>query len=111
VCVENGGFFNQDLGALDGSYRVSHETWQLVNSFECRLPYTVLDIKGCLLFISLKKSFAQIYFALKLILLLHDSYIIFFIIVFGIKQQQSMEEDILNYLPTVIFRGTPCRCP
>jgi len=40
-----------------------------VDSFECRLPYTVLDIKGCLQFISFKKSFAQIYFALKLILL------------------------------------------
>ena len=33
-------------------YRVSHETWQLVNSFECRLPYTVLVINGCLQFIS-----------------------------------------------------------
>ena len=29
-----------------------------------------------------------------------------FIIVFGIKQ--IMEEDILNYLPTVMFRETPC---
>ena len=27
------------------SYRVSHETWQLMNSFECLLPYTVLNIK------------------------------------------------------------------
>ena len=35
-------------------YRVSHETWQLVNSFECLLPYTVLDIKDFLQFISLK---------------------------------------------------------
>ena len=33
------------------SYRVSHETWQLVNSFECLLPYTVLDIKDFLKFI------------------------------------------------------------
>ena len=47
-------------------YRVSHETWQLVNSFGCRLPYTVLGIKGCLQFISFNKSFAQIYFTLKL---------------------------------------------
>ena len=39
------------------------------NSFECRLPYTVLDIKGCLQFISFKKSFAQICFTLKIILL------------------------------------------
>ena len=25
-------------------YRVSHKTWQLVNSLECLLPYTVFDI-------------------------------------------------------------------
>ena len=43
-------------------YRVSQETRQLVNSFECRLPYAVLNIKGRLQFISFKKSFAQIYF-------------------------------------------------
>ena len=50
-------------------YRVSHETWQLINSFECRLPYAVLDIKGCLQFISFKKSFSLVYFTLKLMLL------------------------------------------
>ena len=26
-------------------YRLSHETWQLVNSFECLVPYSVLDIE------------------------------------------------------------------
>ena len=32
----------------------------------------------------------------------------FFIILFGIKQLNIiMEEDILNYSPTVMFRGTP----
>ena len=32
-----------------------------------------------------------------------------FIILFGIKQLVIiMEEDILNYSPTVKFRGTPC---
>ena len=50
-------------------YRVSHETWQLINSFECRLPYAILDIKGCLQFISFKKSFSLVYFTLKLMLL------------------------------------------
>ena len=50
---------NVKLSAKSVSYRVSHETWQLVNSFECRLPYTVLDYK----------IFAQTYFTLKLILL------------------------------------------
>ena len=33
-------------------YKVSHETWQLVNNFECHLPHTVLDIKHFLQFIS-----------------------------------------------------------
>ena len=33
----------------------------------------------------------------------------FFIILFGIKQLIIiMEEDILSYSPTVMFRGTPC---
>ena len=54
---------------LQRVYRVSHKTLQLVNSFECRLPYTVLDIKGCLQFISFKNYFAQTFFTFKLILL------------------------------------------
>ena len=32
----------------------------------------------------------------------------FIIILFGIKQLKIMEEDILKYSPTVMFRGTPC---
>ena len=49
-------------------YRLSHETWQLVNSFECLVPYSVLDIEDfCGLF--RKKYFTQIYFTLKLIFL------------------------------------------
>ena len=33
----------------------------------------------------------------------------FFIILFGIQQLIIiMEEDILNYSPIVMFRGTPC---
>ena len=31
--------------SIDPSCRVSHETCQLVNSFECLLPQTLLDIK------------------------------------------------------------------
>ena len=50
-------------------YRVSHETWQLVISFECFLPYTVLDIKDFLQFILFKKCFTQMYFTFKSILL------------------------------------------
>ena len=46
-------------------YRVSHETWQLVNGFECLLPYVILDIKDFFQFISLTNSFTQIYFTLK----------------------------------------------
>ena len=33
----------------------------------------------------------------------------FIIILFGIKQlKKNMEEDILKYSPTIMFRGTPC---
>ena len=45
-------------------HRVSRETLQLVNSFECLLPYILLDNKDFLEFISLKK-----FFLLKYILL------------------------------------------
>ena len=54
-------------------------------SFECRLQYTVLDIKGCLQFISFKKSFAQVYVTLKLILQQYDSYIIFLLLSLVLK--------------------------
>ena len=37
-----------------GTYRVSHVTLQLVNSFECLLPYAVYDTQDFLLFILLK---------------------------------------------------------
>ena len=46
-------------------YRVSHETWQLVNGFECFLPYIILDIIDFFQFSSLTNSFTQIYFTLK----------------------------------------------
>ena len=49
-------------------YRVSHETWQFINSFKCLLPYAVLDIKDFLQFNSLKKTFNEVYFTLKSIL-------------------------------------------
>ena len=47
------------------AYRVSHETWQFVNGFECLLPYIILDIEDFLKFISLMNSFSQIYFTLN----------------------------------------------
>ena len=55
---------------------------------KCRLPYSVLDMKGCLQFISFKKCFAHVYFTLKLILLwlLYD----IFIIIVGIKQLNKL---------------------
>ena len=34
-------------------YRVSHETWQLVNCYESRISYSLSDIKGFLQFIPL----------------------------------------------------------
>ena len=76
----------QHLRTKPFSYRVSHDTWQLVNSFECRLPYTVLDIKGFLAVYFVKKIFCsnildfEINFTI--IWLLYN----IFIIVFPIKQ-------------------------
>ena len=43
-------------------------TLLLVNSFECLLLFTVLDIKHYLKFIVLKTSFTQLYLTLKSIL-------------------------------------------
>ena len=69
LCKLQEGFYKYicfyiQLGTI---YRVSHETWQLVNSFECLLSYTVLIYKDFLQFILFKKknSFTQIYFNLK----------------------------------------------
>ena len=46
---------------------------------------------------------------LKSKLVSYDCNKIDLIILFGIKQLIIiMEEDILNHLPTVMFRGTPC---
>ena len=50
------------------NYRVSHETWQLMNSFKCLLPMLYQMLRLCLQFISFKKKFIQIYFTLKSIL-------------------------------------------
>ena len=44
---------------------MSHETSQLVNSFECLLLHTVLDIKDFLQFIPLNKCLTHIYFTVK----------------------------------------------
>ena len=46
------------------TYRVSHKTWQFVNSFECLLPYIVLDVKDFLKSISLKKHYSEINFTI-----------------------------------------------
>jgi len=84
VCFVYRADFNHLDQAVQFKYRLYKENWTvclindpLIVKFvcgpptkgKCRLPYTVLDIKGCLQFISFKKSFAQIYFTLKLILL------------------------------------------
>ena len=64
---------------------MSHETFQLLNSYECLLPYIILDIKVFLHVISLKTSFSQIYFTLKSILQ-YNWHTIFCIILFYIIQ-------------------------
>ena len=41
-------------GELELGYRVSHETRQMLNIFECLLPYAVLDIEDFFSLFSLK---------------------------------------------------------
>ena len=67
-----------------GMYRVSQDTWQLVNSFECLLPPTVLDIKDLLQFVSLKKCLTHIYFTLKLILLYYELWLLYNILLMSL---------------------------
>ena len=62
-------------------YRVSHETGQLVNSFECLLPYIILDIKDFLQVISLKIS--NIFYS-------EINFTIIGIIFFSIKQLKKL---------------------
>ena len=45
ISVLKGWIIRHCEQALSKSYRVSHETWPLVNGFECLLPYIILDIK------------------------------------------------------------------
>ena len=88
---------------------MSHETRQLVNSFECLLSYAVLDIKDnfCSLF-SLKKTL------LKYILLRNQLYFnmdnIKYLLLFCLATNNLTYygRRHLNYSPTVMFRGTPC---
>ena len=42
-------------------YREFHKTWQLLKSFECLLPYIILDIKTFCI-ISLKHLFSNIFY-------------------------------------------------
>ena len=49
--------------------KIRNETCQVVNSFECLLPYTQPNIKDLMQFILLKKTFALIHFTLKSVLL------------------------------------------
>ena len=69
---------------------VFHETWQFVNSFECLLPYTALDIIDLCSWFSLKNLL------LKYILLWIQFYYdmagiqIFYIILLGFKQLNTL---------------------
>ena len=65
---------------------MKHDSWWIVfNVFHD----TVLVILDVLKFISLNKSFTQIYICLKLILLVYYCHLVFLIIIFCIKQQQQ----------------------
>ena len=65
-------FFKVEISTC-WKYRVSRaETWLMVNSFECFLSCTVLDIKNLFQLILLHKYFTQTCFTLKSILLWYD---------------------------------------
>ena len=91
------------------SYRVSHETWQLVNGFECLLSYIILDILDFFQFILLTNSFTQIFFTLKSIF--YKMTAICYISNFSLLYQRTYKlwRRHLKYSPTVMFRGTPCK--
>ena len=93
------------------TYRVSHETWQLVNSFECLLPYSVLIYKDFLQFISLQKSFTQIYFTLKQFYFKYNWQIILFIILFDINQLKKLGKKTFQTIHHLsCFVGHPVFC-
>ena len=69
-------------------YRMSHEIWQLIKFYKCRLLYTVLDITGFLLWINFSITLFPYYFCYCL---------------WYQKTYQIMEEDIVNYSPIVMF--------
>ena len=88
------------------NYRVSHETWQLVNGFESLLPYIILDIKDFFQFISLTNSFTQIYFPLKSIFFKMTAMLYFFL--FCIKELNKLWKKTFKTIHKFMFRGTPC---
>ena len=100
----------QGISTLNWKYRVSHETWQLVNSFECLLPWTVLDIKHFFAVYFVNKIFYSNIFHFEInftiIWLPHN----IFIILFGIKQLNKLWKKtfIKLFTNSVMFRGTPC---
>ena len=69
-------------------YRMSHEIWQLIKFYKCRLLYTVLDITGFLLWINFSITWLPYYF---------------YYCLWYQKTYQIMEEDIVNYSPIVMF--------
>ena len=74
-----------------------------MNSFECLLPCTVLDVKDFLQINSLRKSFTQIYFT--------DCHIIFFVILLGIKQLNKLwKKTFLTIHQLSCFVGHPAVC-
>ena len=92
-------------------YRVSHETWQLVNDLECLLPYTLLyrvshetwqlvNSLECLFpwFVKLFDTKDQLKYYMGVMLYQNWFQVI--------KQKICLTKN--NYLSNVIFRGTPC---
>ena len=79
-----------------------------MNSFECRLPYIILDIKDFLQFILLTNSFTQIYFTLKSVFLLNDCHVVFLTFIFYIRQHNNLwKKTFKNIHQLSCFVGHP----
>ena len=83
-----------------GQFSVSHETWQLLNSFEC---HQILQKRVFEVYL-LEKSLTEMYFNLKSILLWYDCHKLLFIFL-----KKTLK--LLIFSRTFMFCETPCTYP
>jgi len=104
-------YFNQiSMNFIFGFHNIGcptkHDSWWII--FNVFSHDTVLVIEDLLQFISLNKSFTQIYYFEVNFTIILLPYSISYHRLWHQTTLQIMEEDILNYSPTVMFIGTPC---